>query len=182
MIRSPLRPSRPHAASRLWDFQVNTVAASRLLTMPARCALLRRRGLRLETDAVAPGCHFQTAAFALGPGGYVNRGVFVENSAPVTVGAHSGLGIGSMLVTVTHALGPHEARMGPWTAEPIVIGDGCWVGARATILGGVTIGDGVVVAAGAVVTSDCEADGLYAGVPARRVRELPRGAPPPPPR
>jgi maltose O-acetyltransferase len=50
------------------------------------------------------------------------------------------------------------------------IGDRCWIGARATILPGVSIGDGTVVAAGAVVTKDCEPDALYAGVPARRLR------------
>ena len=37
---------------------------------------------------------------------------------------------------------------------------------------GVTVGDGCVLAAGAVVTGDCEPDGLYAGVPARRVKDL----------
>jgi maltose O-acetyltransferase len=40
------------------------------------------------------------------------------------------------------------------------------------VLPGVTIGAGCAVAAGAVVTADCEPDGLYAGVPARRVRDL----------
>jgi acetyltransferase-like isoleucine patch superfamily enzyme len=38
------------------------------------------------------------------------------------------------------------------------------------IMPGVTIGAGVVVAAGAVVTKDCEAGGLYAGIPAKRLR------------
>jgi maltose O-acetyltransferase len=50
------------------------------------------------------------------------------------------------------------------------IGDRCWIGARATILPGVSIGDGTVVAAGAVVTKDCEPGAVYGGVPARRLR------------
>jgi acetyltransferase-like isoleucine patch superfamily enzyme len=49
-----------------------------------------------------------------------------------------------------------------------------WIGAGAIILGGVTIGRGAVVAAGAVVTRDVEPDTIVAGTPARKIRELPR--------
>ena len=56
--------------------------------------------------------------------------------------------------------------------ESIVVGDGVWIGARATILPGVQIGDGAVVAAGAVVTRDVAANSLVAGVPAKTIREL----------
>ena len=55
--------------------------------------------------------------------------------------------------------------------EPVLIGDRVWVGARAMILRGVTIGDGAVVAAGSVVVSDVPAAALVAGNPARVVRE-----------
>ena len=57
-------------------------------------------------------------------------------------------------------------------AKPIIIGDGCWIGADATIIGGVTIGDGAVVAAGAVVTKDVEPNTMVGGVPARRLKRL----------
>jgi acetyltransferase-like isoleucine patch superfamily enzyme len=46
-----------------------------------------------------------------------------------------------------------------------------WVGANAVILGGVTIGDGAVIAAGAVVTKDVEPGAVVAGVPARVLRK-----------
>jgi acetyltransferase-like isoleucine patch superfamily enzyme len=51
------------------------------------------------------------------------------------------------------------------------IGDHVWIGARAAVLKGVTIGDGAIVAAGAMVTHDVPARALVAGVPARLVRE-----------
>ncbi|MDD5247876.1 MAG: DapH/DapD/GlmU-related protein [Rhodocyclaceae bacterium] len=57
-------------------------------------------------------------------------------------------------------------------ALPIEIGDGCWIGARTIILGGVRMGPGCVVGAGSVVTRNVPANVLVAGVPARVVREL----------
>jgi serine acetyltransferase/coenzyme F420-reducing hydrogenase beta subunit len=56
-------------------------------------------------------------------------------------------------------------------AKDICIGEHVWIGTRAVILKGVTIGDGAVVAAGAVVTRDVPARCLVAGVPAKVVRE-----------
>jgi acetyltransferase-like isoleucine patch superfamily enzyme len=53
---------------------------------------------------------------------------------------------------------------------PITVGDRVWIGARATILKGVSIGDGAVIAAGSVVTKDVPARALVAGSPARVVR------------
>lgn len=75
-----------------------------------------------------------------------------------------------------HSCRPHVAGISCQLAgspQPITVGDGCWIGARAVILPGVTIGDGCVIAAGAVVSKDCAPNGMYAGVPARRIRELP---------
>ncbi|MBC7670112.1 MAG: CatB-related O-acetyltransferase [Gemmatimonadaceae bacterium] len=52
----------------------------------------------------------------------------------------------------------------------VVVGNDVWIGARATILGGVTVGDGAVIGAGAVVTHDVEAYAVVGGVPARMTR------------
>ena len=53
----------------------------------------------------------------------------------------------------------------------IVIGNHVWIGMRAIILKGVTIGDGAVIAAGAVVTHDVPANTMVGGVPAKIIRE-----------
>lgn len=66
----------------------------------------------------------------------------------------------------------HGMEGKPHVEAPVVIGDGTWVGARAMILPGVTIGKRVVVAAGSVVTRDVPDDVLVAGNPARIVRPL----------
>ncbi|MEX1049618.1 MAG: DapH/DapD/GlmU-related protein [Akkermansiaceae bacterium] len=54
---------------------------------------------------------------------------------------------------------------------PTKIGRDVWIGANAVILGGVTIGDGAVVAAGAVVSKNVETGAVVAGVPARLMRK-----------
>jgi acetyltransferase-like isoleucine patch superfamily enzyme len=66
----------------------------------------------------------------------------------------------------------HGVEGRPHRQAPIRIGDGTWVGARAIILPGVTIGKRVLVAAGAVVTRDVPDDSLVAGNPARVIRAL----------
>lgn len=64
----------------------------------------------------------------------------------------------------------HEIVNGEEPSKPIVIGNHVWIGERATILKGVTIGDGAIVAANAVVTKDVEPNTLVGGVPARVIR------------
>lgn len=75
-------------------------------------------------------------------------------------------------VNSTHDIGDSEMRGGRVKSQPIVVEDGCWICSRVTILPGVTIGKGCVIAAGAVVTKDCLPNGLYAGVPAKRIKDL----------
>jgi acetyltransferase-like isoleucine patch superfamily enzyme len=64
-----------------------------------------------------------------------------------------------------------------WThvqRAPVAIGDKAWIGARAIVLKGVTVGEGAVVGTGSVVTRDVPPWTLVAGNPARVIRELPR--------
>jgi acetyltransferase-like isoleucine patch superfamily enzyme len=66
----------------------------------------------------------------------------------------------------------HGVEGRPHVEAPVRIGDGTWLGNRAMVLPGVTIGKRVLVAAGAVVTKDVPDDVLVAGNPARVVRSL----------
>lgn len=52
-----------------------------------------------------------------------------------------------------------------------IIGADCWIGARSTIMAGVKIGDGSIIAAGSVVTKDVEPYSIYGGVPARKIKD-----------
>ena len=159
-------------ASRSWSLAVNGIAASPLLSNRARARIYRSRGIVIERGEIFPRCYFHSASIEIGTEALINYGCHVENAAPVVIGSRTALGMFVRIITSTHAVGPHEKRAGAWTARPVVIGDGCWIGTGATLLPGVTVADSCVVAAGAVVRDDCAADGFYAGVPARRVADL----------
>ena len=98
----------------------------------------------------------------------------------VVIYGHGGVEIGESTLVSMHCtiLSSNHAipalgtliRDVPDELLPTKIGRDVWIGANAVILGGVTIGDGAVVAAGAVVTKDVEAGAIVAGVPARLVR------------
>ncbi|GAB3072997.1 hypothetical protein GCM10027053_42830 [Intrasporangium mesophilum] len=103
---------------------------------------------------------------------FLNREVFIEAEAPVRIGRNTLIGPRVTIITATHEIGGPDFRADRLTHLPVTIGDGCWIGAGATILAGVSVGEGCVVGAGAVVTRDADPHGLYAGVPARRVRDL----------
>jgi acetyltransferase-like isoleucine patch superfamily enzyme len=109
---------------------------------------------------------------SVGAGSFVNYGCRFNTSSPVVIGERCNIGMDVAFVTDTHEPGTHGRRAGANTSAPIFVGDGVWIGARATVLPGVTIHDGAIIAAGAVVTKDCVADGLYGGVPATQIRQL----------
>lgn len=99
--------------------------------------------------------------------------LYLNLSAPIQIGNRVTVGHHVVVITDTHDASDPGCRGGARSSHPVRIGDGAWIGARATILPGVTIGRGAVVAAGAVVTRDVEADTLVGGVPARFIKKLP---------
>lgn len=98
---------------------------------------------------------------------------YTHVEAAISIGSNCDIGPDVTFVTGTHVIGASSRRAGVGRADAIKVGDGCWIGARCLILGGVSIGDGAVVAAGAVVVKDVPSGALVAGVPARVKRMLP---------
>lgn len=94
----------------------------------------------------------------------------------VTVGARTLIGAGAVIVdTDFHPLDPELRAAHPTrgaAVAPVAIGQDVFIGARAMVLKGVTIGDGAVIAAGAIVTGDVAAGTVVAGNPARIVSAL----------
>ena len=90
----------------------------------------------------------------------------------VYIGNHVMIGPNTLITTVGHPLSPKARRGYMAKAAPVRIGNDVWIGGNVTILPGVTIGNNVVVAAGAVVTKDVPDNSLVVGVPARLIREI----------
>jgi acetyltransferase-like isoleucine patch superfamily enzyme len=106
------------------------------------------------------------AVLSIGAGSFVNHRSEIIAHARVEIGSNC---LFAWDVQVMDS-DSHEVDGMPHTA-PVVIGDRVWIGCRATVLKGVTIGDGAVVAACSVVTRDVPPRALVAGNPARVVRE-----------
>lgn len=86
----------------------------------------------------------------------------------LTIGHHSDIASEVMIWTSQHDLNDPDMRA---IEKPVSIGDYVFIGPRAIILPGVSIGDGAVVAAGAVVTKDVPPKTMVAGVPAQKIGE-----------
>lgn len=161
--------------ARSWrDALLNGVIAWGGLPRPIRNGALRKTGHRLADTANLSPRFFLGAweGLTVGDRSFVNYGCFFDLAAPTTIGSDVQIGYGVMFVTGTHEVNPVTMpRAGAFIAAPIEIGDGCWIGARATILPGVTLPAGTIVAAGSVVTRSPDVPGTYAGVPARLVSQ-----------
>ncbi|MFF1831756.1 acyltransferase [Paenarthrobacter sp. NPDC058040] len=111
-----------------------------------------------------------TGPVTIGSGCLVNRDGYLRSNT--TLGDNVMVGPFTRFVTDSHEIGPSSKRGGANKWPPITVGDGTWIGASVTILGGVTIGKGCIIAAGAVVTADIPDNSLAGGVPAKVIRKL----------
>ncbi|MDN7430701.1 DapH/DapD/GlmU-related protein [Burkholderia sp. AU45388] len=112
-----------------------------------------------------------------GTGMKVGRNVFVNQNCTfydlggLEIGDDVMIGPSVSLITSGHPVEPSRRR-DCVVAKPIVIGRNVWIGAGATIIGGVTIGENAVVAAAAVVTRDVPPNTLVGGDPAKIIRSI----------
>jgi acetyltransferase-like isoleucine patch superfamily enzyme len=106
----------------------------------------------------------------IGDNTFINSGTSIGSLSSVTIG--NNVAIGNYVLILDSDYHNPLDHTKPGAKAPIVIGDNVWIGARSTILKGVTIGEHAVVAAGAVVTKDIPAYAFVAGVPAKLIRFL----------
>lgn len=102
---------------------------------------------------------------------FFNSGCRLQDHGGIFVGDNVLFGHNVVLATLDHDLDP--ARRSLLHCAPIRIGNDVWMGANATITKGVTVGDGAVIAAGAVVTRDVPPRTVVGGVPAKALKEIP---------
>jgi acetyltransferase-like isoleucine patch superfamily enzyme len=117
---------------------------------------------------------------SIGDRSAVGAGSFIGGQGGVSVGNDVIMGPGVRIFSENHGF---ESTDRPIRAQGVsrrgvTIANDCWIGASVTIVDGVAIGAGCVIAAGAVVTSDIPAGSVAAGVPARVVRARGDDTPP----
>lgn len=101
---------------------------------------------------------------------FINSGCRFQDQGGIYIGDNVLIGHNVVLATLNHEENPQ--RRGNLCPAPIKIANDVWIGSNATILPGVTIGEGAIIAAGAVVTKDVEENSIVGGVPAKFIRKI----------
>ena len=107
----------------------------------------------------------------IGSGTHINKGCILDARGELSIGDNVSISYNVSLIT-----GSHDVFSPDFAGRylPIRIGNHVWIGAGATVLNNVTIGEGAVVAAGAVVTKDVEPFTIVGGVPAKKMGDRPK--------
>jgi acetyltransferase-like isoleucine patch superfamily enzyme len=132
-------------------------------------ALCRKLG---KEALIYPGVYLvHTYGLEIGSRFSVNSGAMIDGRGGISIGSSVMVGPHTVLVSSSHQfknmLEPMSSR--DHIMQPLVIKDDVWIGANAFIKGGVTIGQGVVVAAGSSVLKDVEDFKIVGGIPARTI-------------
>ncbi len=148
---------------------------------PTRFFNFRRFCLRLASVDLGAGVCFCGRSWIYGKGNisigqntWISPGVVIHThtKADISIGESCDIGPGVEIITGSHQIGDSSRRAGIGIASPVKIGNGSWIGAKTLILGGVNVGEGVIIAAGSLVAKDTPNNVLVAGVPAHVKRSL----------
>lgn len=131
-----------------------------------RNAIWRAFGLKLgKNSTLHTGVRvFDPRQIRIGEGSIIGFSSFIDGRNPVRIGDHTDIASEVMIYSSEHDLSSPEFVA---VSAPVKIGNYVFIGPRAIILPGVTVGDLAVVGAGAVVTKDVEPGSIVGGVPAK---------------
>lgn len=165
------KPGRGFLVRTVWHF-VNAMLLQNPLNPSSKLkvVILRLFGARIGKGVVLkPSINVKYPwKLEIGDYSWIGEDAWLDSLAPIKIGSNACISQGTYFCTGNH----------DWTdpafgliVNPITIEDGAWVGARATVLPGVTVKSHSIVAAGSVVAKDTAAYGIYAGNPAVKVKE-----------
>lgn len=135
-----------------------------------RCFLLRAfganigRGVRIQGGAKV----WQPWKLTVGDSSWIDGGVSLYSVDELMIGANAVVSDGAFICTASHDISSGTFEL---VTSPVAIGDSAWVCAKATVLPGVKVGEGAIVAAGSVVAKDVEPWTVVAGNPARFIKK-----------
>ncbi len=113
-----------------------------------------------------------TTQLEIGSNCWIGMNFQCNGNGKVVIGDNCDIAPNVIMVTGGHLIGGPERRAGEGVVNNIVVGNGCWIGTRVTIINSTTIGDGVVVAACSNVIKDVPSNTMVAGNPAIVKKEL----------
>ena len=164
-------PGRGIAIRALWFFVGSPILRSQWLPLSSvRRFVLRCFGASVGKGVVLkPGVRVKYPwLLSIGNHSWIGEDVWIDNLVEVKVGANSCLSQGAYLCTGNHDWSDPSFGL---RVLPIVLEEGCWVGARVLIGPGVAIGQCGIAAAGSVITKSIPAFEIHAGNPARFVKK-----------
>ncbi len=106
----------------------------------------------------------------IGKGVFINSCCSFQDQGGIEIGDNTLIGHGVVFATLNHDFDPDKRHI--LHHKPIKIGKNVWIGSKSTILLGVTINDGAIVAAGSVVNRDVPSNSLVGGVPAKFIKHV----------
>lgn len=110
---------------------------------------------------------------SIGKNSGLGRNCHISALSSVTIGDNVMIAEDLIIKTANHTISSSKQMINlPMTSKPINIGNNVWIGARVIILSGVTIGENVVIAAGAVVTKSFSSNCIIGGVPAKIIKQI----------
>jgi maltose O-acetyltransferase len=134
--------------------------------------LLMKTGVKIGRGTKIVGPFYCSGDLTIGEDCWIGRDFTVHGNGSVVIGDRCDFGPEVALLTGGHEIGDRERRAGTGVSYKITIGNGVWVGARATIYNNINIGDSAVIAACACVREPVGNDTMVGGVPAKPIMEL----------
>lgn len=170
----PQTSARSRAGRLLWG----VVRILLYQTSPRPCHAWRALLLRAFGAKVGAKCHFCPGSKVWAPWNLrcedrvtFADGAEIYNPSLMHFGSHAIVSQGAYVCGATHLYNQPEFRM---VSFPMRIGAYAWICARAIVAPGVNIGEGAILGLGSVATKDLEPFGIYAGSPARKVKQRER--------
>ncbi len=158
----------------LWFFVITRI----MWLLPDWVFIMRLRGFLLKPAFKSVGINFQVAStcmvigsseILIGNDVYFAHDSWIQGVGGINIGDEVMLGPQTIIVTTRHTMKSGSYRFGKGITAPVSIGRGAWTGAGVKVMPGVTIGAGVLCAAGAIITKDVAEYTVVAGVPAKVV-------------
>lgn len=169
--QTPVVSLQNRIARLLWQF----VYLSLFRTSPRPMHAWRALLLRLFGAKLGPNCHVYPKAVIWAPWNLfcedvvaIANDAIIYNPSLITLKSHCTISQHAYLCGATH---DYDDPAFPMISKPINIGRYAWICARATVQMGVTVGDGAVLGLGSVTSKDLEPWTIYAGIPAKKIKE-----------